>query len=115
VTKSFAIGQFEAFDWDIGNLAKCQKHGVTIADIEWVMKRDPLVGRDAQHSAHEERLRAIGQTAVGRWIFVVFTMRRRDGHSLVRPISARPMHAKEIKNYEEGTSSTEAISDPADR
>jgi uncharacterized DUF497 family protein len=26
--------KFDGFDWDSGNRAKCQKHGVSIAEIE---------------------------------------------------------------------------------
>jgi uncharacterized protein len=45
-------------------------------------------------------LRAIGKTAEGRAIFVVFTLRRRGDDILIRPISARHMHDKEVKSYE---------------
>jgi uncharacterized DUF497 family protein len=30
------------FDWDEGNLAKCQDHGVTIAEIEHALDDDPF-------------------------------------------------------------------------
>ena len=33
-------------------------------------------------------------------IFVVFTLRRRGDDILIRPISARYMHDKEVKSYE---------------
>ena len=26
--------QFKGFDWDQGNIAQCQKHGVSVAEIE---------------------------------------------------------------------------------
>ena len=51
--------------------------------------------------ASERRLRAIGKTAEGRAIFVVFTLRRRGDDIFIRPISARYMHEKEVRNYEE--------------
>jgi uncharacterized DUF497 family protein len=35
-----------------------------------------------------------------RAIFVVFTLRRRGDDILIRPISARYMHDKEVKSYE---------------
>lgn len=47
----------------------------------------------------EVRLRAIGQTDDGRFVFIVFLMRQIDGQEKIRPISARPMHKKEIKHY----------------
>ena len=64
-----------------------------------------LIGRlpclpDETHSRTEQRLRAIGKTAERRAIFVVFTLRRRGDEVLIRPISARYMHDKEVKNYE---------------
>ena len=55
---------------------------------------------DEAHSRTEQRLRAIGKTAEGRTIFVVFTLRRRGDDIIIRLISARYMHAKEVKSYE---------------
>lgn len=55
---------------------------------------------DAGHSATEERLRAIGQTPTGRYVFLGFTLRERDGQTFIRPISARYMHRKEIDAYQ---------------
>lgn len=44
---------------------------------------------------------AVGRTESGRPIFVAFTMRNKNGRYLIRPVSARYMHAKEIKAFEE--------------
>jgi uncharacterized protein len=88
------------FDWDRGNRAKCRKHGLTIPEIETAFLRPLAVVPDPRHSVTEERFKAIGTTAEGRHIFVVFTFRERDGDLLIRPISARPMHRKEIAHYE---------------
>ena len=55
------------------------------------------------HSKSEERFKAIGQSEDGRWIFVVFTLRTRSGRKLVRPISARYLHKKEVDHYEKET------------
>jgi uncharacterized protein len=52
------------------------------------------------HSKSEERFKAIGKDDDGRGIFVVFTMRTRRGKRLIRPISARYMHKKEMSHYE---------------
>lgn len=79
------------FDWDDGNRDKCQKHGVTIADIESVFAGTPAIGPDAVHSTAETRFLAIGQTTSDR-----------DGANLIRVISARYMHAKEVQHYERG-------------
>jgi uncharacterized DUF497 family protein len=50
------------FDWDDGNLEKCQKHGVSVADIEPLFQRPIAVSPDPTHSKGEERLKAIGKT-----------------------------------------------------
>jgi uncharacterized DUF497 family protein len=92
--------EFDGFDWDDGNIKKCQKHGVSIAEIESLFFGSPLVGPDIGHSDKEQRLRAAGRTAQKRSVFVVFTMRSRDGKVLIRPVSARYMHSKEVKTYE---------------
>jgi hypothetical protein len=48
----------------------------------------------------EDRMLAIGTTQAGRWVLVAFTLRRRGGKMLIRPISARYMHKKEVDHYE---------------
>jgi len=88
------------FDWDHGNREKCRKHGVAIADIEAVFFSSVAVFPDPDHSQEEERFHAIGTSAAGRYIFLVFTLRWRGSETLIRPISARYMHRKEIAHYE---------------
>jgi len=88
------------FDWDEGNRAKCRQHGVSASEVEALFDRPVLIIPDAAHSHSEERLRAIGKTAAGRSVFLVFTIRARNGERLIRPISARYMHAREIASYE---------------
>jgi hypothetical protein len=88
------------FDWDAGNRAKCQKHGVSPAEVEALFDQPLLLIPDDAHSRDEHRLRAIGKTARGRSVFLVFTIRERGGKRLIRPISARYMHKKEVTSYE---------------
>ena len=92
--------EFDGFDWDNGNRNKCQKHGVSIAEIESLFGGTVLVGPDAEHSTVERRYRAIGFTESGRPLFVVFTSRQRRKEQLIRPISARYMHKKEVEAHE---------------
>ena len=92
--------EFDGFEWDNGNRNKCRKHGVSIAEIESLFYGMPLVGPDVRHSGKEERFRAAGITAKGRNLFVVFTLRRKGKDVLIRPISARYMHRKEVKAHE---------------
>ena len=96
--------EFAGFDWDHGNRGKCQKHGVSIAEIEAMFGGAVLVASDPAHSVKEERFKAIGASAEGRKLLVVFTWRRRDGETFIRPVSARYMHRREIKAYEKETS-----------
>jgi uncharacterized DUF497 family protein len=65
----------EGFDWDEGNRAKCQMHGVSIEEIEAVLFGQPRVAPDPAHSASEDRLIAIGRNQHGRPLFVAFTIR----------------------------------------
>lgn len=95
--------RFHGFDWDAGNRAKCEKHGLRAAEIESMFADAFAVFPDVTHSHAETRLRAIGKSAGGRWIFCAFTLRERDGATLVRPISARYMHAREVLHYEKET------------
>ena len=86
------------FDWDKGNWPKCGKHGVSRAEIEEVFAGTPAVETDP--FPEEVRMRAIGKSAAGRYVFVVFLLREIDGQTKLRPISARYMHEKEIAHYE---------------
>ena len=88
--------ELEGFEWDAGNIQKCQKHGLSIAEIETVFARPVLILNDDANSQAEQRYRAIGVTANGRYAFIVFTLRSER----IRPLSARYMHKKEIERYE---------------
>jgi uncharacterized DUF497 family protein len=97
--------QFDGFDWDRGNRAKCQKHGLSIALIESLFARPLAILPSAADSQEERRFCAVGETGSGRRVFLVFTLRRKgDKHGgerqLIRAISARYMHKKEIESYE---------------
>ena len=87
---------FSGIQWDKGNRTKCQKHGVTIAEIEHIFQNDPGIAPDLAHSHAEVRFFAIGKTKEERSVFIVFTVRETE----IRPISARYMHEKEVSRYE---------------
>lgn len=86
------------FAWDEGNWPKCGKHGVSREEIEQVLLGTPAVMPDPHPD--EPRLRAIGKTGSGRYVFLVFMLRKVHGKTMIRPISARYMHQKEIDHYE---------------
>lgn len=92
--------RFDGFDWDAGNSAKCEHHGMTRDEVESIFAGAPLVGPDPFDAAIEQRWRAIGRTSSGRPAFVAFTLREYDSASLIRPISARYMHPKEVRKYD---------------
>jgi uncharacterized DUF497 family protein len=93
--------RLEGFDWDEGNSRESvDKHSVSQAEAEQVFFNDPLlVVEDARHSGREARFHALGRTDAGRPLHVTFTLRR--GETMVRVVSARPMHRKERLRYEQ--------------
>lgn len=100
-TNSMNNQQISGFQWDKGNRAKCQKHGVSIDRIEALFLYPLAILPDEIHSQEEQRYRAIGKTEDGRAMFVVFTLRNHGEDTFIRPISARYMHKKEVAAYEE--------------
>lgn len=90
--------KIDGFDWDEGNWPKCGKHGVSQQEIEQTLMGTPAVMPDP--NPNELRMRAIGKTKTGRYVFLAFTLRVIDGKTMLRPISARYMHQKEVEHYE---------------
>ena len=86
------------FEWDAGNADKnWERHQVTQGECEQLFFQRPLlVARDTAHSRREARYAALGQTAAGRRLTVVFTIRG----ALIRVISARDMSRRERRLYE---------------
>ena len=94
------------FDWDEGNKAKCQKHGVSIEEIEAALANRTRVAPDLKHSDEEQRFIAVERNHSGRPMFIAFTFRERKGQSLIRPVSARYMHKEEIEKYEKSSTTS---------
>ena len=101
------VQDIAGFDWDRTNQDKCQKHSVSLAEIEAIFHGTLAVFPDPTHSHHEERFIAIGKTPAGRSVFVAFTLRQRGHSTYIRPISARYMHRKEVEHYEKETAKIE--------
>ncbi len=96
--------KFIGIEWDKGNLEKCQKHGVSIPEIEAVLlSKSTTVLPDVKHSYAEERFWGIGKTSAGRSVFLTFTLRYSPQGVCARAISARYMHRKEVEHYEKGS------------
>lgn len=98
--------EFDGFDWDGGNRNKCQKHGVSIAEIEGLFTGTVFISPDLKHSVKEDRMKGFGTTVRGRKLLVTFTIRQKGEEILLRPINARYMHKKEVVYYEKETAKT---------
>ena len=87
------------FQWDAGNSGKNEeRHGVSDSECEQVFFQRPIrIAPDLEHSLDESRYAALGKTAAGRRLTVVFTVR----DSLIRVISARPMSRRERRVYDQ--------------
>jgi len=93
--------KIEGFDWDAGNSEKIRKHGLSTQEVESFFETQPWIGPDINHSMTEERFLAFGQGLNRRHVIVAFTFRMKKRLRLIRPISGRYMHEKEIRQYEE--------------
>jgi hypothetical protein len=95
------LDQITGFDWDDGNGRKsADKHDVSQAEAESVFFSDPLiVVEDTKHSEREQRFHALGKTTRNRLLHITFTLRQ--NRTMVRVISARDMHRRERKAYEQ--------------
>ena len=89
---------FHGFDWDRGNRAKCQKHGLSVALIEGLFAPPLAIVPSAADSKEESRFCAVGQTGNGRRVFLVFTLRRKGdkhgGDKAINQADQRPLHAQ---------------------
>ena len=66
------------------------------SECEEVFFRAPLLAlSDPNHSGREERFTALGRTALGRPLSIIFTFREQR----IRVISAREMSRKERQEY----------------
>ncbi len=96
----FEFEGFE-FEWDRGNAFKSVlKHKVTGRETEEIFRLHTAMPLGIQISppirGDEKRYGIVGQTAKGRVLMLVFTIRG----SKIRVISGRPANRKEKRNYE---------------
>ena len=84
--------------WDAGNTDKnWERHSVSQGECEQIFFQRPItIAPDREHSKQEPRYAVLGQTASGRRLTIVFTVRG----SLIRVISARDMSRAERRRYE---------------
>jgi len=93
------LEQIVGFELDDGNIRKsAHKHAVSQAEAEGVFFNDPLIlVEDLRHSDSEQRFNALGKTSQNRLLHVTL----RESGTMIRVISARDMHRKERKFYEQ--------------
>ena len=86
------------FEWDDHNTVKNRdKHQVQPSECEELFFNQPLIIKeDTEHSENELRFHAMGMTASGRNLLIVFTIRG----TRIRVISARDISKKERGIYE---------------
>ena len=89
----------KSFEWDEGNINKnWDKHRVHHLECEEIFFNEPIITKVEKGGvSQEERVSALGVTNEGRFLFVVFTMRR----GRIRVVSARDMNKKEREIYHE--------------
>ena len=86
------------FDWDVENWPKCGKHGLSKMEIESIFRDVPV------SIPTRSRVRnGFGQSGATRMadIFCDFHIAATAAGILIRPLSARYMHKKEIAIYEQ--------------
>ncbi len=95
------LEQIVGFDWDEGNSRKsADKHDVSQAEAESIFFNAPLIlVEDSRHSDEEQRYNALGKTGQNRLLHVTFTLRQNG--TMIRVISARDMHRRERRLYEQ--------------
>ena len=96
------LTRIDGFDWDEANREKnWLKHQVAAGECEEVFFNLPLLLQaDAAHSQTELRYYVLGRTNAGRYLFIVFTVRK----DKIRVVSARDMSHRERAVYDEADS-----------
>jgi len=91
------IGKCRSFQWDEGNIDKnLQTHNVSSSECEQTFLNVPVIAyEDIKHSQKEARYYALGKTDEDRFLYIVFTVRKKQ----IRIISARDMNKKERQVY----------------
>jgi hypothetical protein len=88
------LDHVEGFEWDDANLDHITRHFVTPFEVEEVVGRAHVIV-PARTVDGEDRWTLFGRTESGRYLVVVFTIRRR----LFRTVTAYEMNVKERRKY----------------
>jgi len=88
------LDEIVGFDWDDANVGHIVRHAVTPFEVEEVPGGKCLV-IPARTIKRERRWKLFGKTARGRYLVIVFTVRRK----LFRTVTAYEMNAAERSKY----------------
>ncbi|MGB9454577.1 MAG: BrnT family toxin [Bryobacteraceae bacterium] len=88
------LAKFEGFDWDTANVGHILRHAVTAFEVEEAAGGRHVVF-PAKSIGGENRWKLFGKTAAGRYLVVVFTIRRK----LFRAVTAYEMNVAERSKY----------------
>jgi len=88
------LDKIEGFDWDDANIGHIVRHAVTPFEVEEVTGGKYVV-IPAKTVEWEKRWKLFGKTIFGRYLVVVFTIRRK----LFRTVTAYEMNAAERNHY----------------
>jgi uncharacterized protein len=89
------MGRRLTFEWDEHNLKHIARHGVSREEFEDTF-RHPMV-EEVVSSRREDRVTAMARTSLGRYLFLVYTMR--TGH--IRAVTAYTLPRSKRRNYDE--------------
>jgi uncharacterized DUF497 family protein len=88
------VDEFLGFDWDGANEEHILRHAVIPEEVEDAACRKNVV-LIAKTVKREKRWKLLGKTSAGRYLVVIFTVRRK----LFRAVTAYDMNATERKTY----------------
>ncbi len=88
------LDKLRGFDWDAANVGHILRHGVSPVEVEEVAGRAHVIVT-ARTIKGEKRWKLFGKARSGRYLVVVFTIRR----NLFRTVTAYEMNAAERRNY----------------
>lgn len=82
------------FEWDEHNTAHIARHQVTPEEVE-----DVFLGKFEILRNREKTYLALGSSATGRYLTVVFVVKKTSDGPVIRVITARPMSRAEKRGY----------------
>ena len=89
------LDKLRGFDWDDANADHIWRHGVTVNEVEEVARRSRIAIVPAATVKREHRWRLLGTTSAGRYLAIVFTVRRK----LFRTVTAYDMNVTDRRTY----------------